>query len=79
MPNGRQLSETRLRQRTSLKVLPKLTSVVDGTRRIIDDPPLIGHVDPEALDASDGNGARALRRPVGVHPTRDSGSLSASG
>jgi hypothetical protein len=33
-------------------VLPKLTSVVDGTRRIIDDPPLIGHVDPEALDVS---------------------------
>jgi Uncharacterized protein conserved in bacteria (DUF2252) len=31
-------------------VLPKLTSVVNGTRKIIDDPPLIGHFDPEAFD-----------------------------
>ena len=46
----RQLSEARLRQRTSLRVLPKLTSVVNGTRKIIDDPPLIGHFDPEAFD-----------------------------
>jgi hypothetical protein len=46
----RQLSEARLRQRTSLRVLPKLTSVVNGTRKIIDDPPLIGHFDPEAFN-----------------------------
>ncbi len=31
-------------------MLPKLTSVVNGTRKIIDDPPLIGHFDPEAFD-----------------------------
>jgi uncharacterized protein (DUF2252 family) len=46
----RQLSTAKIRQRTSLHVLPKLTSVVNGTRKIIDDPPLIGHLDPEAFD-----------------------------
>src|SRR5690242_18186482 len=46
----RQLSTAKLRHRTSLQVLPKLTSVVNGTRKIIDDPPLIGHFDPEAFD-----------------------------
>ena len=46
----RQLSTAKLRHRTSLHVLPKLTSVVNGTRKIIDDPPLIGHFDPEAFD-----------------------------
>src|SRR6201995_965829 len=43
----RQLSTAKLRHRTSLHVLPKLTSVVNGTRKIIDDPPLIGHIDPD--------------------------------
>jgi uncharacterized protein (DUF2252 family) len=46
----RQLRVARIRRRTSLTALPRLTTVVNGTRRIIDDPPLIGHVDPEALD-----------------------------
>ena len=46
----RQLSTAKLRHRTSLHVLPKLTSVLNGTRKIIDDPPLIGHFDPEAFD-----------------------------
>ena len=46
----RQLSTAKLRHRTSLHVLPKLTSVVNGTRKIIDDPPLIGHFDPEVFD-----------------------------
>ena len=46
----RQLSTAKLRHRTSLHVLPKLTSVVDGTRKILDYPPLIGHFDPEAFD-----------------------------
>jgi uncharacterized protein (DUF2252 family) len=46
----RQLSTAKLRHRTSLHVLPKLTRVVNGTRKIIDDPPLIGHFNPEAFD-----------------------------
>jgi hypothetical protein len=46
----RQLSTAKLRHRTSLHVLPRLTSVVNCTRKIIDDSPLIGHFDPEAFD-----------------------------
>ena len=42
----------KVRQRTSLRVLPKLTRVVNGTRKIIDDPPLIGHLDPETFDGA---------------------------
>jgi uncharacterized protein (DUF2252 family) len=37
------------RHHTSLAALPKLTEVVDGHRRIVDDPPLIDHL----LDTSD--------------------------
>jgi uncharacterized protein (DUF2252 family) len=37
------------RHHTSLAALPKLTELVDGQRRIIEDPPLILH-DPEGLD-----------------------------
>jgi uncharacterized protein (DUF2252 family) len=48
----RQLRVARVRQRTSLRVLPKLTKVADGTRKIIDDPPLIGHLDPETFDGA---------------------------
>jgi uncharacterized protein (DUF2252 family) len=48
----RQLRVARVRQRTSLRVLPKLTTVVNGTRKIIDDPPLIGHLDPETFDGA---------------------------
>jgi uncharacterized protein (DUF2252 family) len=44
-----QLRVAKVRQRTSLRTLPKLTRAVDGTRKIIDDPPLIGHLDPETL------------------------------
>ncbi|MFI6287811.1 DUF2252 domain-containing protein [Streptomyces sp. NPDC051018] len=38
------------RHRTSLQALGKLTEVVDGSRRIIDDPPLLEHMD--AMDQS---------------------------
>jgi uncharacterized protein (DUF2252 family) len=48
----RQLRVARVRQRTSLRVLPKLTTVANGTRKIIDDPPLIGHLDPETFDGA---------------------------
>jgi hypothetical protein len=41
----RQLSTAKLRHRTSLHVLPKLTRVVNGTRKIIDDPRIHGHRD----------------------------------
>ncbi|MCU1457549.1 MAG: hypothetical protein JWL73_1641 [Actinomycetia bacterium] len=33
----------KVRRRTSLSVLPKLTALVDGQRRIVDQPPLIQH------------------------------------
>jgi hypothetical protein len=46
----RQLRVAKIRQRTSLQALPKLTKPVNGTLKIIDDPPLIGHLDPEAFD-----------------------------
>jgi uncharacterized protein (DUF2252 family) len=46
----RQLRVSKIRQRTSLQALPKLTREVNGTLKIIDDPPLIGHLDPEAFD-----------------------------
>jgi uncharacterized protein (DUF2252 family) len=46
----RQLRVSKIRQRTGLQVLPKLTEQADGTLRIIDDPPLVGHLDPEAFD-----------------------------
>jgi uncharacterized protein (DUF2252 family) len=46
----RQLRVSKIRQRTSLRVLPKLTRQVNGSLTIIDDPPLIGHLDPEAFD-----------------------------
>jgi hypothetical protein len=42
-----QLQIAKIRQRTSLHALPKLTTAANGTRKIIDDPPLIGHLDPE--------------------------------
>ena len=48
----RQLRVAKVRQRTSLRALPKLTRVVNGTRKIIDDPPLISHVDPETFDGA---------------------------
>jgi uncharacterized protein (DUF2252 family) len=48
----RQLRIARIRRRTSLQVLPKLTQVVDGTRRIVNDPPLIGHLDAETTDGA---------------------------
>jgi uncharacterized protein (DUF2252 family) len=46
----RQLRVAKIRRRNSLTALPRLTRVANGTRQIIDDPPLIGHIDPEALD-----------------------------
>ncbi|MCU1490568.1 MAG: hypothetical protein JWM85_1973 [Acidimicrobiaceae bacterium] len=52
---ARQLHPDRVRQRTSLSALPKLTAVVEGRRRIIDDPPLIVHEDPIS-----GNQARII-------------------
>ena len=35
-----QLRIAKIRQRTSLRALPKLTTAVNGTRKIIDNPPL---------------------------------------
>ena len=46
----KQLRVSKIRQRTSLRVLPKLTEQVNGTLKIVDDPPLIGHLDPETFD-----------------------------
>jgi uncharacterized protein (DUF2252 family) len=46
----RALRVAKVRHRTSLTALPKVTTVVDGARRIIDDPPLIVH---EADSADD--------------------------
>ena len=46
----RDLSVKRVRQRTSLTVLPKLTAVINGARRIMDDPPLIVHEEPVVDD-----------------------------
>jgi uncharacterized protein (DUF2252 family) len=40
----------KVRQRTSLTALPKLTTVVNGSRRIVDDPPLIVHEAPAGDD-----------------------------
>jgi uncharacterized protein (DUF2252 family) len=39
----------RARQRTTMQALEKLTAVVDGGRRIVDDPPIIEHL-PQAMD-----------------------------
>ena len=36
-----QLRADKVRQRTSLRTLPKLTRAISGTRKIIDDPPLM--------------------------------------
>jgi uncharacterized protein (DUF2252 family) len=52
----RALRIAKARQRTSLTALPKLTTVVNGSRQIIDDPPLIVHEAPEGVD-----GAKMLR------------------
>ena len=65
----RQLRVARVRQRTSLRVLPKLTTAANGTRQIIDDPPLIGHLDPEtfngaAMIASYGTSLPPDRQPL---------------
>ena len=46
----KQLRVSKIRQRTSLRVLPKLTEQVNGTLKIVDDPPLISHLDPETFD-----------------------------
>ncbi len=46
----RQLRVSKIRQHTSLQALPKLTEQANGTIKIIDDPPLIGHLDPEVFD-----------------------------
>ena len=46
----RQLRVSKIRQRTSLQALPKLTEQANGTIKMIDDPPLIGHLDPEVFD-----------------------------
>jgi uncharacterized protein (DUF2252 family) len=48
----RQLRIAKIRRRTSLQVLPRLTQVVNGTRRIVEDPPLIGHLDAETMDGA---------------------------
>ena len=43
----RALRVDKIRQRTSLTALPKLTAYNEGGRRIVDHPPLIDHEDPE--------------------------------
>ena len=48
----RQLRVSKIRQRTSLQALPKLTEQANGTIKIIDDPPLVGHLDPEVFDGA---------------------------
>jgi uncharacterized protein (DUF2252 family) len=48
----RALRVAKARQRTSLTALPRLTTVVNGSRRIIDDPPLIVHEAPEGDDGA---------------------------
>jgi uncharacterized protein (DUF2252 family) len=42
----------KVRHHTSLTALPKMTEVVGGRRRIVDDPPLITHKDPESRDGA---------------------------
>ena len=64
----RQLRVAKVRQRTSLRVLPKLTQQADGTLKIIDDPPLIGHVDPEAFDGEKMIGLYAESLPPDRRP-----------
>jgi uncharacterized protein (DUF2252 family) len=64
----RQLRVAKIRQRTSLRVLPKLTQQADGTLKIIDDPPLIGHVDPEVFDGEKMIGVYAESLPPGRRP-----------
>jgi uncharacterized protein (DUF2252 family) len=48
----RQLRVSKIRQRTSMQALPKLTEQANGTIKIIDDPPLVGHLDPEVFDGA---------------------------
>ncbi|MGZ4691177.1 MAG: DUF2252 domain-containing protein [Acidimicrobiia bacterium] len=48
----RALRVAKVQQRTSLTALPKLTTVINGSRRIIDDPPLIVHEAPEGDDGA---------------------------
>ena len=64
----RQLRVAKIRQRTSLRVLPKLTQQADGTLKIIDDPPLIGHVDPETFDGEKMIGVYAESLPPDRRP-----------
>jgi uncharacterized protein (DUF2252 family) len=42
----------KVRQRTSLTALPKLTAYAEGGQRIVDDPPLIDHEDREAHEGA---------------------------
>lgn len=42
----------RARQRTTMQALERLTTMVDGERRIIDDPPIVEHF-PQAMDTFD--------------------------
>jgi uncharacterized protein (DUF2252 family) len=48
----RALRVDKVRQRTSLTALPRLTAYSEGGRRIMDDPPLIDHEDPEAQEGA---------------------------
>lgn len=42
----------RARQRTTMQALARMTTVVDGERRIIDDPPIVEHL-PQTMDTYD--------------------------
>ncbi len=48
----RALKVDKVRQRTSLTALPRLTAFSEGGRRIVDDPPLIDHEDPEVQEGA---------------------------
>ncbi len=64
----RALRVAKARQRTSLTALPKLTTVVNGSRRIIDDPPLIVHEAPGGDDEAKMLGVYAESLPADRRP-----------
>jgi uncharacterized protein (DUF2252 family) len=67
----RQLRVSKIRQHTSLQALPKLTEQANGTIKIIDDPPLIGHLDPEVFDGETLIEAYARSLPPDRRPLLD--------
>ena len=64
----RALKNDKVRQRISLTALPKLTAYSEGGRRIVDDPPLIDHEDPEAQQGASMVAQYAQSLPVDRRP-----------